>query len=288
MTTTTTANSSETDISKMDTKNNEDAIVDDGMEGGELAEESDSDIDEIVSSVTNSENVEDLGSGKAEVGDTPESVNTEDSIIFHRGSHKEAPFTNIPDSSVIDKIKTFYGLKDNFPYDNLLARSDKSQRIYYVAPSVKTLLQADTKMRLRIVNMGVKLFERNEAAYVECDLRIVQEGLNYLLPFLTKRIIALTLDEFVLIVRNKSQGIDTKYAAFSETSRKIIEAQSLGCVVYVLEQHSSIITGKIAVSGWRGRTTTHPLVAKQELHSLLEKLIRIFNLNDAQGSETKL
>lgn len=78
------------------------------------------------------------------------------------------PVVFLRDETVIDGIKTFYGIKDeSFPlYGHLVTRnSDTSskgsvKRIYYVSSSVKHVLELNSaaEQKIKIASVGLKMF----------------------------------------------------------------------------------------------------------------------------------
>ena len=54
----------------------------------------------------------------------------------------------------------FYGLAASFPADRLIVRSPTAKSLLLVAPEVLAVLKTDTAGALKVVNTGVKLFER--------------------------------------------------------------------------------------------------------------------------------
>jgi hypothetical protein len=111
----------------------------------------------------------------------------------------------------------FYGIRDDFPKSCLLTRSEKSPTIYFLTPGVGEILDgqatnANLKVKrsclplysfdpisnffLQIVHAGVKLFQRREYEDVKCGFRICAEGLPYLLPYITKRRLTVSLEDF--------------------------------------------------------------------------------------------
>ena len=92
----------------------------------------------------------------------------------------------------INWIKNYYGIEDEFPFDQLVTFSDICKKINFASKGVVNLLKLDVNQKLKIENAGVKLFkankQKNEKAIDFCLYRICQDGLMYLLPFIHRRI----------------------------------------------------------------------------------------------------
>lgn len=74
------------------------------------------------------------------------------------------PIVFLKDESIIDNIKSFYGIDDSFPLKgHLVTRnsdSDCGKRVYYISKSVKTLLELNFQagQQLKIPYVGMKMF----------------------------------------------------------------------------------------------------------------------------------
>lgn len=98
----------------------------------------------------------------------------------------------------------------------LVSRSTEARpkKLTYINAGCKELLLMDFKEQLKVVNGGVKVFERQEKKgnLLNTCYRISQEGLPLLLPFIGKQRFQPTLEEFVKIItdRNVALSEDSK------------------------------------------------------------------------------
>jgi hypothetical protein len=93
-------------------------------------------------------------------------------------------------ASLRDHLSGFFGLgraADGFPLDRLVARSPTAKSLLLLADEVLALLRADTGGALRVVNTGVRIFERETAKGVGGAYRATQEGAPYLASHLTRQ-----------------------------------------------------------------------------------------------------
>ena len=116
-------------------------------------------------------------------------------VPFGEGEHREA-------------IQTFYGIApDCNILTSLVSRSTeaKPKKLLYMSKGPKLLLQMDAKEQLKVINAGLKMFERqeNRDKNIKCPYRIAQEGLPVLLPYIQKQLIQPSLSEFIAILRDR-------------------------------------------------------------------------------------
>ena len=134
----------------------------------------------------------------------------------------------------INWIKNYYGIEDNFPFEQLVTFSKICKKINFVSKGVMDLLKLDKKQKLFIQNAGVKLFKMNkqkdENAVNFCLYRVCQDGLMYLLPFMHKRIFYIKEKLFVDILKKKEIKHDD---IEDEELKKNLKEIGAGCVVLV-------------------------------------------------------
>ena len=134
----------------------------------------------------------------------------------------------------INWIKNYYGIDNDFPFEQLVTFSKICKKINFVSKGVKNLLDLDKKQKLFIQNAGVKLFKANkqkdENATNFCLYRVCQDGLMYLLPFMHKRIFFVDENFFKEILKKK----DIKHDDITdEELKKNLKEIGNGCVVLV-------------------------------------------------------
>lgn len=139
-------------------------------------------------------------------------------------------------------LSTFYGVKTTFPWDCVFVRSENNhvgkwqafqrQNLWLVHAKTAKLLADDA---LHVVATGVKLFEFN-ARTAECPFRLCQEGVRFIRPFLSKRVLAVSLEDYrkVLETQTKPTGLEV----FSEAFRESVKEVSVGACVMELDETS--------------------------------------------------
>ena len=99
------------------------------------------------------------------------------------------PYLNInknkPD--LWEKLASFYEIDETFPFECLYAQQEGNQkRIVMLSDGLHMMMQTcKKKTKLKVVNLGLKLFERNRSDKLDtASYRLVQEGLEILLPYM--------------------------------------------------------------------------------------------------------
>lgn len=91
---------------------------------------------------------------------------------------KQAPLNHIfrcdPQDPEIEYIKSFYGLDQDFPLEQLFTHAESMNKLFLVNKGVSDLLYADQTAQLELVGVGVETFIRNESKFsnTECIFRI--------------------------------------------------------------------------------------------------------------------
>ncbi|KAJ3707327.1 hypothetical protein LUZ61_011032 [Rhynchospora tenuis] len=191
------------------------------------------------------------------------------------------PVVFFTDETIINSIITFYGVPANFPLaGHLVTRNDEStnvKRIYYVSRSVREILKLNLQVgqRLKITSLGLKIFERqtvkDEAA---CAYRISSEGLQLLLPYLTKQILYAPFSDFEHLLKYRAvKFVDFVDSTLGEKASSLLP----GCCVVVLHQGNNSTdliadASTIAIVCWKGKSNLSIMVSPSDAKELLERL----------------
>ena len=162
---------------------------------------------------------------------------TKSNIQITKKNGEENYFYFVKDNFIdkINWIKDYYGIDDDFPFEQLVTFSKICKKINFVSRGVMNLLRLDKQQKLFVQNAGVKLFKANkqkdENAINFCLYRVCQDGLMYLLPFMHKRIFCIKEKLFVDILKKKEIKHDD---IDGEEDLKIkLKEIGPGCVVLV-------------------------------------------------------
>lgn len=211
------------------------------------------------------------------------------------------PVVFLNSDTIINGIKTFYGIKESFPFSgHLVTRNSDTnhvKRIYYVSDSVKDVLKLNFLggEQLKITSIGLKMFERQTSKEGDnpAMFRISSEGLPLLLPHITKQVISAKEVDFKHLLQYKTiKFADFVDAEFGEKASKLL----LGCCVVVMNKGCEVVydpphvdASTIAVGCWRGRTNVAVMVTALDCQELLERLLpRTDKIDDSSLNGSKL
>ncbi|TNV84770.1 hypothetical protein FGO68_gene17463 [Halteria grandinella] len=102
---------------------------------------------------------------------------------------KEEQFTY---AKLIDKrmdvwmnLQLFYGINSSFPSEYLFYQKDTTNNLVFISDGMANgLMKCTRKYKLKVVNIGVKMFSKNRDDKSEAKYRLLQEGLELLLPYM--------------------------------------------------------------------------------------------------------
>ncbi len=119
-----------------------------------------------------------------------------------------------PESDIIQEAQKLYGLKDGFPMDQFVIRteSDKIRTIYFVSKDVKQILLAENSRKLKVVNTGIKVFSRHSigAKSGGFQFRINSEGVMTLAPHLSSdTVIPTSYSDLLVFLTNEYPKIES-------------------------------------------------------------------------------
>jgi hypothetical protein len=155
-------------------------------------------------------------------------------------------YQKIPQDN-FDAIKSFYSLSDKLSRKEFWFREDfsaskgkqnnsnnknnnngqeETKAIFYLPPSVQSIMAGDVECKLKLVSAGVKAIER-KTAKGSVDYRVNQEGLPYLGPFIGSRRIAVTVQD----ICNMLEGGLVSFSTLSSATLAAVQRQSGGSIV---------------------------------------------------------
>ncbi|OWM82181.1 hypothetical protein CDL15_Pgr001755 [Punica granatum] len=194
------------------------------------------------------------------------------------------PVVFLKDESIIDNIKSFYGISDSFPLrGHLVTRNSDSncgKRVYYISKQVKDLLELNIRagQQLKIPYVGLMMFERKRSkeGTLTCPFRISSEGLPLILPYITKQILYASDVDFRLLLQHKSiRFANFLDREFGEKAWKLIPG---GCVVVLSKGDEAVKActragdSTIAIGCWKGKTCVNVMVSPLDCQELLHRL----------------
>ncbi|KYQ94248.1 NOL1/NOP2/Sun family protein [Tieghemostelium lacteum] len=160
--------------------------------------------------------------------------------------------------------KEFYGLSDSFPYDQLLCRSEKSKKIYLVSKSLLKMIENDQESRkIKLINAGIKIFQKHEGNASPCSFRIAQESVAIIEPYCTKRIVHISHDELVMFLQQ-----EPLFHQLPQSTQSQLAPIEQGCIIFKIDSEKPSLSKGMVFAGWRGKSSAHLLVSLQEIAAL--------------------
>ena len=84
----------------------------------------------------------------------------------------------------LDLLQEFYGISDDFPFEYLwFQQTELAKKVVLLNPGLHMLMvDCKKKYKMSPVNLGLKMFEKNRGGKSKAPYRLMQEGLELLLP----------------------------------------------------------------------------------------------------------
>jgi len=151
----------------------------------------------------------------------------------------------VPDARALRALAAFFGLRDDFPTDRILARSPQAKVLLLVSAAVKGLLRADTRGVLRVVHCGVRTFEHEGAkgCAVECGYRACQDALPLYLSSLSKQRVDIRPATAARLLRCPTSAAAISAEELAQHEPELLEALRATC------QPGSVVLSCIADDG---------------------------------------
>lgn len=150
---------------------------------------------------------------------------------------------------ILEPLMEYYGFTKDFPRDQCMSRAKSNSKIiYFIGKAVKLYMDGGLQDKVTIINSGLKAFERNNNQ-CEVEYRVNQEGIHYLVPYMTKRKIIVDLSDFVNCLRRGA----IKFEYFSEAFAEEIRHLSVGSFVVLLKGHEEDFSKKLMLVMWKCR-----------------------------------
>lgn len=116
----------------------------------------------------------------------------------------------LQDTSITQQLSSFFGIDKGFDWKNVFAKnsnnhvflwySNNSQDLYIVNPTLQSLLHSPEEV-ISFISTGMKVFEFNNSES-SCPYKLSQDGLKYVVPFMTKRVFNVNKGTFLKVLQN--------------------------------------------------------------------------------------
>ena len=131
------------------------------------------------------------------------------------------------------------------------------------------MLTCKKKFKLETVNIGLKIFQKNKENKSEGDYRVVQEGLEILLPHLDSRRIVKVDAAFFTTLASKSDKkltFDEIKTEFSDTLSEKFKSLTTGSAIMQFSNPGQMEANSITI--WIGRNNVMLMIGAGEIKSL--------------------
>lgn len=174
------------------------------------------------------------------------------------------------DESIWPPIVQQFGLGPEFPKEQYMARAaGEAKVLYFMAKSIKEeLIDHGIQNRVTVINSGLKAFERCSIADSRSKYRISQEAIQFVLPYMTKRLIVVGPDDFHKCCAKGFMGFDI----FSQTFQNEVSDLTSGSFVVALEGQQFDVAKKMLLIMWKRNNCLECFVSKVEMDGMISKL----------------
>lgn len=186
---------------------------------------------------------------------------------------------NQEDLRLWSSICTFFGWRKDIPeasYANFMTRSKegKKRNLYFTNTLVRDLIDRNQD-RMKIINTGVKVLVRTDNKGAVCDFRLAQEGIQSIVPLISKRRVQVTRNDLMLLLNDDDNELPPDLANMSQSCRDQSKDMVTGSVL--LEYHGAPTVEedqqstakdedkiKIELVGWKGKSSMRCYVARND------------------------
>jgi hypothetical protein len=147
-------------------------------------------------------------------------------------------------------VKNEFGLQPPITNELLIQQNEGEKKVSYISPGIRKILRMDQSgckfywLYFNIVevvklNMGVKAFSKNRDVFLgnKFPYRICQDAISTFFPFMTKKKVKCSAEDFVFFFQNPS----IKYEDIpNEKLREEIKSQGFGSMVLYTENDGPI------------------------------------------------
>mmetsp|Transcript_17586 Transcript_17586/g.38220 ORF Transcript_17586/g.38220 Transcript_17586/m.38220 type:complete len:946 (+) Transcript_17586:112-2949(+) len=176
-----------------------------------------------------------------------------------------------PDPDKFPPLVEYYGFSENFPMDQIMARSNGDAKILvFMSRAIKeNLIDQGLQDKVTVINSGLKAFERNNKRECDVEYRVTQEAIHFIAPHMTKRIIVAKASDFVRCIGPGSIRLSHSSTEFADAAKVL----SSGSFVVALEGYERNVAAKMFLVMWKCRgEAMNCLVNKSEMDGMKSKL----------------
>ena len=131
------------------------------------------------------------------------------------------------------------------------------------------MLTCKKKYKLTAVNIGLKMFQKNKENKSEGDYRVVQEGLEILMPHLDqRRIVRVQTAFFTKLAETSDKKLTFEQITneFSDTLSQKFKSLTVGSAIIQFSNPGQMEPNSVTI--WIGRNNVMLMIGKEEIKSL--------------------
>ena len=185
----------------------------------------------------NSDEVQEETDSDEEARQREEAKKAKKSWTRRFGEDPIIPLSCIPQARELwEKVSAFYGIKDGFPFESLVTRTQDVGKIFLTCPAIMEIVHANDNVKaIKSVNTGLKVFKKakgsNKYGVVDgAHYRLCNESLHYVLPYLgEKRIVRCKMSD----IRTLLTKADPFFSMFSPEVEAKLKSMEMGCIVFI-------------------------------------------------------
>lgn len=156
-------------------------------------------------------------------------------------------------------LQEFYGISSEFPSEYLFYQKDTNNNLVFLSDGLThSLMPCKRKYKLKVVNIGVKMFSKNRDDKSPANYRLLQEGLEILMPLMDDRRKVKVTKELFLTFLDKS--IMTYEDIKQHECIEQFEGREHGSAVMIYDS-------EVYATVWIGVNNVSLMVNKEEIKS---------------------
>mmetsp|Transcript_2462 Transcript_2462/g.7345 ORF Transcript_2462/g.7345 Transcript_2462/m.7345 type:complete len:670 (-) Transcript_2462:1598-3607(-) len=193
------------------------------------------------------------------------------------------------DKNVASMISDAYGIDPEVVRRNFMYRAsdrDKVRKVYYAADSVCEVLKSslgreeEGTVSLRTVYAGVRVIDFAPREGVSCPYRLTFEGINVLLPYMTRQKVPQDLEDYKLLLSDRTLPLNR----FKNSNTNLqVEQCDRGTIAFVCTESHSERDAIVALKGFEKLTPLVPLEMLNTIRMSLELPAAEVQGDDGQG-----
>lgn len=149
---------------------------------------------------------------------------------------REAPYIPLKKVSpeVLEEIQTTFGLREDFPFDQLFVRDEKSVRnIAFVSTEIAKIITEHGSDEFRTISCGSPIFTWKTFSGGKGTLPYpCPEGIDIVFKFSTQRKFAVTPSEMMQLFKVGHNALPFQKLS-TETFQQLENQKSTGCIIYI-------------------------------------------------------